>query len=69
MTSPPERIRVECPACGTEFEDWHRASINLNLEQWDADDLREATTATCPACGHVVELETLTVEGDVWRFR
>jgi endogenous inhibitor of DNA gyrase (YacG/DUF329 family) len=69
VTSPVEQIRVECPKCGTGYDDWYRPSINLNLEAWDADDLREASTATCPACGHEVELETLTVEGDVWRFQ
>ena len=30
--------------------------------------LREASTATCPSCGHVVELDTVIVEGDVWRL-
>jgi hypothetical protein len=51
-----------------------RPSINLSLEGWDKDEpevrayLREARMATCLACGHVVKLETLTVEGNAWRF-
>lgn len=62
MTSPVEQVRVECPGCGTVFEDWYRGSINLDLgEDFDEEYLREATTATCPACGHVVDLETLVL--------
>jgi hypothetical protein len=30
--------------------------------------LREISTGTCPSCGLVVDLGTLTVEGDVWTF-
>jgi hypothetical protein len=74
VTSPPERIQVECPRCGREYEDWYRGSVNLDLEGWDANDpevqeyLRECSTATCPRCGHVVELDMLVVEGNVWRW-
>jgi hypothetical protein len=74
MTSPVETITVECPACGVTYEDWTRGSVNLDLEAWDPADpevaayLRECQTATCPSCGHVVELETLTAKGGVWRF-
>ena len=55
------------------YEDWYRASVNLNLEGWDSDDpkvqqyLEECSTATCPGCEHVVEPDTLVVDGDVWR--
>lgn len=72
MTSPPTQITVICPACGLQYRDWHRASINLDLEGWDPDDpevqeyLRQCGTATCPACAHIVELGTLVVRGDVW---
>jgi len=65
MTSPPERITVVCPECGIEYEDWMR-SVNLDLDDFGADYLRECSTATCPRCAHVVELDTLVVEGDVW---
>jgi hypothetical protein len=76
VTSPVEQIRVECPTCRTVFQDWTRGSVNLALEDWDANDpdvqayVRECATATCPSCGHVTELTTLVVdaEGDVWRF-
>lgn len=67
MTSPPEQIEVECPECGVIYEDWYRPSMNLDLDPFDAADIREATTGTCPGCGHVVELDALIVSsGDVW---
>ncbi len=70
MTSPPKKITVACPGCGTLYEDWYRPSINLSLgEDWTAEELREASTARCPSCGHAVELDTLVVKGDVWTMR
>jgi hypothetical protein len=69
MTSPPAQIMVECPAHGERYEDWFRASLNLNLEHFDENYIREASTATCPSCGHVEELGSLIVEGDVCRWR
>jgi len=69
MTSPPEKIVVTCPACGHEYEDWYRASINLQLDDFDDDYMREATTATCPQCNTTVELGTLVVDRrGVWRL-
>ena len=74
MTSPVEQIHVGCPACHTVYEDWYRGSANLDLEGWDADDpdvqqyLRECSTATCPSCGHTLELDTLVVADGVWGF-
>jgi hypothetical protein len=69
MTSPISDIRVQCPACGTEYEDWYRASINRDLDpEMDDDYIDEASTATCPACGHRVDLGTLVVEGGVWHL-
>lgn len=69
MTSPVEEIRVECPICSKIYTDWYRASLNLDLDDFDEDYVREASTASCPECGHAVDLGTLVVEGDVWRFR
>ena len=68
MTSPARSIVVECPKCGASYQDWHRASMNLDLDDFDEDYLRDATTATCPNCSHVVQLNALIVEGDVWRL-
>ena len=67
MTSPVETIRVACPSCGREYEDWTRGSVNLDLDDVDDDYLRACSTATCPSCGHVVALGTLVVIGNVWR--
>jgi hypothetical protein len=69
MTSPVEEIRVECPRCATTFDDWTRGAINLDLDDFDDDYVRRASTATCPSCGHVVELDALVVKDGVWRFR
>ena len=69
MTSPARAIEIECPRCELVYEAWHRRSINLGLgEEWSAERLREATTATCPSCAFLVELEALVVDGDVWRL-
>jgi ribosomal protein S27AE len=62
-----EEIRVECPRCATVFDDWTRGSINLDLDDFDDDYLRRASTATCPSCGHVVKRATLVVTGNIWR--
>jgi ribosomal protein S27AE len=69
MTSPPARITVECPRCGERYHDFYLPSISLGLgEDWTDEQIRVASSATCPACGHVVELDTLVVSGDVWRL-
>jgi len=69
MTSPVEEIRVECPRCRHQYDDWYRPSVNLDLDDFDDDYLRRASTATCPRCGTVAELDTLTVDGGVWTLR
>jgi DNA-directed RNA polymerase subunit RPC12/RpoP len=64
LTSPAERVRIVCPACGHEYEALHRSSINTTLgEEWTEEDLRAATHARCPDCGLEVELATLIMEG------
>ena len=65
MTSPPEEISVKCPGCGKVYEDWWRASINLSLgEDFDDTYLDEATSSTCPDCGHKVLHGALIVRED-----
>jgi len=62
MTSPPQRVEVVCPACGHEYETWHRGSINLSLgEEWTEEQIREASTSRCLECGLEIELGTLVV--------
>ena len=57
MTSPPKLVEVDCPRCGDVYETYYRPSINLTLdEDWSEDELREATTGTCPRCEFVVGL-------------
>jgi uncharacterized protein (UPF0212 family) len=68
MTSPVETIEVACPDCGRQYETQFRASMNLQLDNFDDDYVREMSTGRCPACGHVVELGALVVGHDgVWR--
>lgn len=63
MTSPAERVEVRCPECGEQYATYRRASINLSLgEEWTQEELRQATTSTCPACGHVAELGALVID-------
>lgn len=70
MTSPPEQVTVRCPNCSHVYRDWRRASINLDLDPVttaeDEDYVRQATTAMCPECKHVVEFASLIVRDDVW---
>ena len=67
MSSPVEDIEVLCPACDVLYTDWHRRSLNLDLDNFDEAYIEEASTATCPDCGHRVELDLLIVRMDgVW---
>ena len=67
MTSPPRQIEVQCPSCQALYVDWWRPSINLTLDDFDDEELQQATTARCPRCGTVVDLETLIVREDgIW---
>jgi len=70
MTSPCEIIQIKCPKCGKVYEDWHRASFNLDLDDFDDKYIDEATSSTCPDCKHKVRHSALVVrEGDgVWEF-
>jgi DNA-directed RNA polymerase subunit RPC12/RpoP len=65
MTSPPERLEVQCPGCGNVYETWYRRSINLTLgEEWTKEEIQAATTGSCPACGRRVNLSSLVVRED-----
>ena len=67
MTSPPQQVRVRCPSCAYEYDDWFRPSLNLAIENLEDDYVREATTATCPRCGMTVHLGSIIVGADgVW---
>ena len=66
MTSPPRPIVVRCSRCSAVFESYYRPSINLDLEPWTEDELHEATSATCPRCAAVIDLDALIVDDGVW---
>ena len=63
---PPEQTTVACPRCGERFAAWHRPSVNLGIERWSEEELRGATTATCPRCATVIDLDARVVDGDNW---
>jgi len=62
MTSPPQKVRVTCPSCGVEYEGYYRPSINLSLgEPWTDEEVEEASSVTCPQCGHRVTVDDAIV--------
>lgn len=71
MTSPIREVQVLCPgpACGRLYWAFHRASVNLDLDDFSDEYLAGLNVATCDFCDHVVRLETLIVRGEVWRAR
>jgi len=70
MTTPIEQINVECSGCGHRYEDYHRRSMNLALDDFDDDYLEQMSTTTCPECGVKRSIGSLVV-GEVdntWIF-
>ena len=68
MTSPIEEITVQCPKCGHLYQDWTRASVNLDLDDFDEEYLEQCSTATCPECHYKIDLDVLIVEDGVFKF-
>jgi hypothetical protein len=62
MTSPPREISIICPACGYAYKTWLRASINLSLESFSAEYIKEVTSGRCPKCSEIAELDVLIVD-------
>lgn len=66
---PPEEITIRCPKCGLSYQSWYRPSMNLQLDNFDDDYIKEMSTATCPECRHTVALGVLIVRRDgVWEL-
>ena len=67
MTSPCEQITVKCPKV---YQDWQRASFNLDLDDFNDKYMDEATSSTCPDCKHKVRHEALVVrtKDGAWEF-
>jgi len=66
MSSPIEEITIICPNCQHIYDDWSRASLNLDLEYFDDEYIDECSSAVCPKCQHKVNFATLIVKGGVF---
>ena len=58
LSSPCEQITVWCP-CGSIYNDWYRASINLSLDHFDDEYVERISSTTCPKCGLKTRLSML----------
>ena len=61
MTTPIEQITVGCSGCGHRYEDYHRRSMNLSLDDFDDDYLEQMPTTTCPECAGQRSIGSLVV--------
>ena len=70
MTTPIEQITVECSGCGHRYEDYHRRSMNLSLDDFDDDYIEQMSTTTCPECGVKRSIGSLVVRevDNTWVF-
>lgn len=69
MTSPPEQIIVECPACGHCYEDWYRPSISRWLEDFSDEFIEQNSTTICPRCNCKAKLGVLISDGQELCFQ
>lgn len=69
MTSPAREIRIVCRRCGATYSSTsYRPTINVTTEAWSEEEIRDATTATCPECGLVSRLTSLIIDGGEFRI-
>jgi hypothetical protein len=69
MSSPIELIHVVCPGCGHGYDAQFRASMNLQLDNFDAAYIKKMSSGICTKCGHKVPLGSLIVQSDgTWQF-
>lgn len=66
MTSPPEEVKIQCPKCKRIFYFWTRPSINLDLDNFDPEYIKQVTIATCPQCKTTIELNNLIIKQGVF---
>ena len=59
-------VNIICPTCGHTYENWYRASVNLDLDDFDEKYLDECSSAVSPKCQHKVYFETLVVKNGVF---
>ena len=70
MTTPIEQITVECSGCGHRYEDYHRRSMNLSLDDFDDDYIEQMSTTICPEYGVKRSIRSLVVRevDNAWVF-
>jgi hypothetical protein len=66
MASPIEKVTVHCPECDCVYEDWYRASLDLNRDNFDNEYLDQCSSAVCPACKHKVYFDNLIVTDGIF---
>jgi type II secretory ATPase GspE/PulE/Tfp pilus assembly ATPase PilB-like protein len=66
MTSPIKAIDVLCPQCRQQYQNWHRPSVNLDLDDFDDEYLDECASAICPNCNFKIYFGSLTVKNSVF---
>jgi hypothetical protein len=64
MTSPVRQVTVKCPACGKRYVTHYRASVNLQLDDFDEEYIKEVTTGTCLHCVQKVAFDALVIDED-----
>ena len=62
MTSPlREATRIRCPGCGTVYDEWWHATVDLALAEQGP---RGSVSSSCPSCGHRVAHELLVSDAE-----
>jgi len=68
MTPSPRMVTIECPRCRQEYEDRHRPSVNLALEDEGDEHQASVGVSACPSCGFRIRRGMMIVreEDGVW---
>ena len=69
-STPVEQVTVECSDCGYRYDEYHRRSMSLELDDFDDDYLEQMSTTICPECGGKPSIGSLVVRevDNTWVF-